>query len=79
MISGWHVVRDNCNDGAFSIEDEEGITICELAFTSGDEEQIARLICAAPLLYNACKAYDISSHVCRWIEKAVVSRQPRDK
>lgn len=77
MNNSWRVVRTDCDDGALSIEDEDGITICELAFTGGDEETVARTIAAAPRLHSACCTHGICPATTKWIAAASSKRQPR--
>ena len=79
MNKEWRVVRTGCDDGALSIEDTDGITICELSFTGGDEELVARLIVAAPMLYNACQTHDVCPATTAWVSEGNRERKPRAK
>ncbi len=74
----WRTIapKDDCE--AWSIEDENGATICELSFTNGDEERIARMIASAPRMYSACIAHDMDEDTTTWINESV-QRIPREE
>lgn len=78
MNNEWRISRNQCEDGVLVIEDSDGITVCELAFTAGDEEKVARLIASATRLLSACKTHGLCLTITDWIEGTSV-RQPREK
>ena len=85
MNTIWRVLEGRCDDGALIIEDSDGITVCELAFTGGDEEYVARLIASAPKLLAACKTGHLEVEgkegeryeTVLWIEAGKLERSPR--
>ena len=82
----WNVVRPKDDNDAWSIEDDDGITICELSFTGGDEVRVARLIAAAPNLRSAVLSCAARTNcptspkpwIIDWIDEPL-TRVPREK